>query len=263
MPSPSSVTVRPAPGFPAPRGGAGRVLLLPGLAGGARIWQPLAARLRGTCDVYEAALPWNSGGDPDWALSGDPVAALGAAIDGVGGRCEVVVAHSYAATLALHHLARRPAGPPPALMLISPFYRAHPTDFEWSDITYYLNDFHRILEAGLTVRSGGRVSGELLHDLGARLREVIGPYGWMRFFDAYLQTASLDLSAWPGPVVVVAGADDFAARPSDAEALSRHLPHAVLHVLADCGHFPMAERPDEVAALLLAHCLPTRDQELR
>ncbi len=82
------------------------------------------------------------------------------------------------------------------------------------------------------------------------MRDQVGPYGWTRWFQTYLRTPFLDLSRVDAPVLVVSGVDDIAARPDDGRALAKALPRGRFEPLDGCGHFPMIEQPDRLAALV-------------
>jgi pimeloyl-ACP methyl ester carboxylesterase len=136
------------------------------------------------------------------------------------------------------------------VVLVSPFYRAAHDDFDWPAISYYLNDFHRILAAGIRVRDGGRIDPDLRENMARRVRDRIGPYGWTRFFEAYLETPALPLDRVHTPILIISGARDFAAFPADTEALRAVLPNCRAHILPDRGHFPMVEGPAEFGRLV-------------
>ncbi|MFD7389428.1 alpha/beta fold hydrolase [Streptomyces sp. NPDC059852] len=53
------------------------------------------------------------------------------------------------------------------------------------------------------------------------------------------------------PVLIVVGADDVYTPVSDAEAIARLVPHAVLCVVEGAGHLPGAERPERFNKALL------------
>ena len=163
----------------------------------------------------------------------------------------MLIAHSFGANALLAHLDARGCDGIEGLVLISPFYRRAWADFEWATLSYYVNEFHQILEEGIRVRSprGGR-NGEILTAMGERLRERIGPHGWMRFFELFTRTPGLDLDALRVPCLVLGGETDVASWPDDCRALAAALPDATGVILEGCGHFPMLERPEETAELV-------------
>ncbi|MFJ8147785.1 alpha/beta fold hydrolase [Streptomyces sp. NPDC096094] len=221
-----------------------RVLLLHGLAGSTAVWRRFTELAGGELELWEAELPWAAHGDTRWSHDPDPVPWVARALDAVPGRVDLLIAHSFAANAVLELLVSRPAGRPGAVVLVSPFHRGTPEEFEWDTAVYYLHGFQRILDEGLRVGSDGRIPVELREAMALRVRDRIGPYGWMRFFDAYLRSPFLDTAAIGLPTLVVAGEHDFAARPADARALAGALPDARLRIFERSGHFPMAEQPE-------------------
>lgn len=221
-----------------------RVLLLHGLAGSTSVWRAYDRLAPDGVETWEALLPWRAEGDPGWSLGDDPADHVEHALDGVPGGADAVVVHSFTAGPALEVLARRsPRRGPRAAVVVAPFHRRSPEDFTWDDALYYLGGFHRILEEGVRIGTGDRVSPELRGAMALRVRDRIGPYGWQQFFGAYLRSPWLDVDALRLPVLVLAGADDFAAPPGDARALASALPDGRFQLFGDCGHFAMAEQP--------------------
>jgi len=58
------------------------------------------------------------------------------------------------------------------------------------------------------------------------------------------------LSGYPGPIVVVTGADDTAPGPKTSAAQAEAAPMGSLHVIAESGHYVPLERPSELNAIL-------------
>ncbi|MDT0480199.1 alpha/beta hydrolase [Streptomyces doebereineriae] len=222
-----------------------RVLLLHGLAGSTSQWGAYTELADDAVEVWDGVLPWGAEGDPRWSVTEEPGRHVERALDEVPGGVDVVVVHSFTAGPALEVLARR--GDIGAAVVVAPFHRRSPDAFTWDDAQYYLNGFHRILEEGLRIGAGDRVPPELRAAMALRVRERIGPYGWQQFFGAYLRSPGLDVDALRLPVLVVAGAEDFAAPPEDARALAAALPDGRLRMFDDCGHCAMAERPRDFA----------------
>ncbi|MFF2044598.1 alpha/beta fold hydrolase [Kitasatospora sp. NPDC058170] len=246
---------RPAAGTAA---GPLRVLLLHGLGGRPSVWHPLIERAGEELELWDAELPWQAmSGSEGWGLNPDPARFL---VELVDGRFDAVVAHSYAANLLTEATALGRIAPRPTV-LVSPFYRSSVRDFDWSVISYYLNDFHRVFEEALEVGETGRFAKAHRDWMARRLRDQIGPYGWMRFFETYLRTPTLDLGAVRSPLLVLSGERDTAARPADGRALAAAVPGARFELLPGCGHFPMVELPDRTARLvedfLRAAAVPT------
>ncbi|MBD0423391.1 alpha/beta fold hydrolase [Streptomyces sp. TRM S81-3] len=225
-----------------------RVTLLHGLAGSTRLWDHCRAQAPEDVRITAADIDWPFDGTAAPGLPGDPARTVAEVVRAT--RAQVVVAHSFAANALLEHLASPDASPLRGAVLVAPFYRPRRRDFDWDTISYYFNRFHQILEEGLHVTAAGRIDPTVRHAMALRVRETIGPYGWMDFFGAYLRTPALPLHRVRPPVLVVAGQDDRAAPPSDARNLARALPAARLDVFPSCGHFPMAERPRSFTRLL-------------
>ncbi|MFG2877386.1 alpha/beta fold hydrolase [Streptomyces sp. NPDC048337] len=242
---------RAAAGDPAPL----RVLTLHGLAGTTEVWRRFNALAHPSLEIWEAELPWAASavGTHGWSHHPDPVPWVREALAEVPGGPDVVIAHSFAANATLELLAAaEPGTGPDKAVLVAPFHRRDPADFDFETAQYYLNGFHRILDEGLRISSDGRLPEDLRELMALRMRERIGPYGWMRFFDSYLRSPFVDTSALARPVLVIAGEHDFAAPPGDARGLAGALPDAEVHVFGDSGHFPMAEQPELFAAAVNA-----------
>ncbi|WP_369390539.1 alpha/beta fold hydrolase [Streptomyces sp. CG1] len=240
--------------------GAPKVLFLHGLAGNDTMWQRAADVLGPGREIWLGRLPWRGQGLADWGRDPDLGGWVEQALLAVPGGPDVVVAHSMTSNVLLELLdqASRAAEDPfarfgvRALVLVAPFYRARPDAFDWATISYYLNDFHLILREGIHVQSRARISPETEIAMAERVREWIGPAGWVRFFDLYLRTPDLQTARITAPCLVIGGARDFAAPPDNATALAGALPDARLRVLADSGHFPMVDEPELFGAELQA-----------
>lgn len=238
--------------------GAPKVLFLHGLAGNDTMWQQAADVLGRDQEVWLGQLPWRGKGLADWGHEPDLGSWVEQALLAVPGRPDVVVAHSMTSNVLLELLDRTSrAGVDPfarfgirALVLVAPFYRARPDAFDWATISYYLNDFHLILREGIHAQSRGRISAETEIAMAERVREWIGPAGWVRFFDLYLRTPDLQTARITTPCLVLGGEADIAAPPDNATALAGALPDARLRILTGSGHFPMVDEPQLFGAEL-------------
>ncbi|MEE1784236.1 alpha/beta hydrolase [Streptomyces sp. SP17BM10] len=243
-----------------------RVLLLHGLAANDSVWEPALPELPDGLRLWTARMPWRTETIAGLGSETDLAGRLAQALESVPGGAEVVVAHSMAANVLLDLLDRelRAGVDAPrkygvrALVLVSPFYRSRAEQFDWETISYYLNDFHLIMEEGIRAHSGGRVPADLRRAMGERVRERVGPYGWFRFFDLYLRTPTLAAGRLALPTLVLAGESDFAAPPGEGVALAGALPDARSLVLPGCGHFPMLDAPGRFAAAVaeFVHTVP-------
>jgi pimeloyl-ACP methyl ester carboxylesterase len=226
---------------------AQRVLLLHGLGGRPGAWDRFVEHLGGPFELWDIELPWHGMTGSEWSHAADPVDIL---VDVIGGgEFDALVAHSYSANLLTEAFAAGLIDPRPSV-LMSPFYRPSPNDFDWSTISYYLNDFHRTFVEALRVGETSRFPEAHRNWMALRLRDQIGPYGWMRFFEAYLRSPFIDVATITTPSLVLTGTADIAARPDDGAALAAALPDARFVLLEGCGHFPMLEQPDRVARIV-------------
>nr|URG41745.1 Pep15 [Streptomyces sp. NAK02211] len=248
--------------------GAGpRVLLLHGMADSSSVWDrlctlvPQRAQLR-RAEIHTAELPWRGTGPPQWAHRLDPASWLAETLDelaGTVGPADVVVAHSFSALLLLDLVCGTSAptgtaGSPgprlPGMVLVSPFFRPRPEDFDWGTMTGLPEQFVRTLEEGIRVAAGPRSKPELHRALAERLCETIGPYGWSRFFELYLRTPWLRTGEVRTPALVVSGTEDRIAVTGEARDLVARMPAAKLRTFEETGHFPMAEQPERFADAL-------------
>lgn len=229
------------------RGRDRRFVLLHGLAGSVAMWQPVADLLAPRGEVSVPELPWSGTATSEWGHHRGQSGLLGEQF----GPGDVVVAHSYAATLLLGRLVRKEPPTPAAVVLVSPFFRPRPSDFQWSTITHFLGDFHLLLAEGMRAATGRPIPDERLHDMAVSVRDRIGPYGWIRFFETYLASATWDVRGVSAPVCVVHGDDDSIAPPQDAVDLYSRLPRATLRIVPGAGHFPMLlDAPNLADAIL-------------
>jgi pimeloyl-ACP methyl ester carboxylesterase len=224
------------------------MLLLHGLGGSPTAWDRFVDCGRPGYEVWDVELPWHGMAEPGWSRRRDPLRVVADLVNGgtPGGAprpFDVVVAHSYSAGLLLAALA---AGEVRigAAVLVSPFYRADAQSFDWPTVSSCLNDFHLVFIEALRVSRADQFSAEHREWLGRQLRDRVGPYGWLRFFELYLETPFLRLADVRTPVLVVRGDTDGASRLDDSRQLVRALPAARLAEIEGCGHFPMIERPE-------------------
>jgi pimeloyl-ACP methyl ester carboxylesterase len=237
-------------------GSGPRVLMLHGLAANDSVWERTIPLLPDEYELWTARLPWRTETIGEWGEQPNLKGWLAKAIEAVPGRAEVVVAHSMAANVLLDLLDQKNRGGVDALrqfgiralVLVSPFYRGRADEFDWNTISYYLNDFHLIMEEGIRAHSDGRFPADVQEAMGRRVRDRVGAYGWFRFFDLYLRTPALQTGRITVPTLVLGGETDFAARPEESVALAEALPDAVSRVLPGCGHFPMLEAAQLFAA---------------
>lgn len=235
--------VRAGPGDDPPR-----ILLLHGLCGSAAIWDTYAGLADAGWELWAADLPWRGTGVEGWADRPVEDWAEVAVADLPGG-ADVLMAHSFGTSAVLRWLDRQDTGADGGfavggrrlrgLVLVSPLYRADRDDFDWASVAYYVDRLDGILADGLLAGTGRTVPADTLRAMAAKVRELVGPYGWLRFFDTYLSMPQVRGERLAVPALVVGGAQDTSAFPADAEAVGRSLPAATVHLLPGVRHYPM------------------------
>lgn len=195
-----------------------RTLLLHGPGAGTPTWDAFAALAAPSLELWDAELPWDGGACP--------LARIGRVCATVKGGADIIVAHCLAANLLLELLCEDPALAPSALVLVAPYHRPHAGSFDRA------------------------AAGRGLEARGRRVGAPARSHGWLRLVDAYLRSPGPPVGRLALPVLVLAGAEDAAARPADGLALAAALPDSRARVMDGCGHFPMAERPGLFADLV-------------
>lgn len=244
-----------------PGEGAPAIGLVHGIEERYDVWDTVVPLLPDGAGAVAFEMPWDGRAGYRWAADPDVGRWVAAALAASPVPVRVLVAHSFGANAVLEHVHEHPDAVD-ALVLVSPFYKRRFEDFDWAVISYYLNDFHLILEEGVRVRAGAkRLDRDVRAAMAEKVRDRIGPHGWLRFFDLFARTPSLDLASLTLPCHVVGGERDFASFPHDCRALAAALPRASVEILPGCGHFCMLEEPAAVAASVgrfLEGCLRAR-----
>lgn len=226
-----------------------RLLLVHGLCSNAAVWDSFVAAADPRCELWVAELPWRGTGIAGWTSL--PVERwIDQAVARVPGGPDVVVAHSFGTNAVLSWLDGQDTSSAGRILaggrelrgvvLVSPLYRAEPDDFDWDSIEYYLYNVDQILATGMRARPDGRrLAPELRMTIAAKVRDLIGPQGWIRFLDTYLRMPSVRTERLRLPFLVVGSESDTVASPADSRALGKVLPDASVHILPDGEHFPM------------------------
>ncbi|MFJ9691442.1 alpha/beta fold hydrolase [Kitasatospora sp. NPDC101183] len=234
-----------------------RLLLLHGLGNNAGLWAAATPHWRPGLEVHAPQLPWSGEGIAGWRHETDSARHVEQALDAVEGGVDVIVAHSFATLPLLELLCRREAAGDPVraagVVLVNPFYRQRAEDFHWDEIVPMVGNFPQTVSEGIRLQSGARpIEPALQADIIRKLCVWIGPYGWLRFYDAYLRTPTLPVHLISAPCLVVGTELDTSAPASDARLLAARLPRAESVLLPGVGHFPMLEEPRRFTDLVHA-----------
>lgn len=216
-----------------------RLLFVHGLASGRGTWRAIVDIVDPRCELWVADMPWRGIGVPGWTAA--PVEHwIDVAVSAVPHGPDVIVAHSFATSAVLAWLDQRGVMADARVagaILVSPLYRRYEADFDWHTLTQYVDRFDEIIYEGIRHHAGPRASAA--RDVASRVRDLIGPLGWVRFFETYLRTPRFRVERLALPVLIVSGTADTVAHPSDARALADALPGATLATLPGEHHFPM------------------------
>ncbi len=237
------------------------IVLLHGLGGSLMTWQGVADAISQHKRVILVDLPGHGGSSaPDPGECDYSPAALASAIaDAIGAVCDepvVIAGHSLGGAIAAliaiasPHLVA-------ALVLIDPAGASEDTDPE----------LLRLIEADATDAGSREILELFFHDPTlvtstgvaehSRMLSQPGVHAAVRAvarssFDGAAQRLDIrDLLAdIDVPVLVIWGAEDRVFDVSHARVLSLAVPDAQVEIVADAGHVPHLERPDEVVTLI-------------
>ncbi|MBB0229770.1 alpha/beta fold hydrolase [Streptomyces calidiresistens] len=235
----------------APAEAGPRALLLHGLGSAESCWNAFAEHRPPGLDLWTAGLPWRAGG-PFAVPERDEGDRITEAIARVPGGVDVVIAHSYATLLLLARLADAAVGgADPArelavrgVVLVSPFFRPRPEDFAWSELPGFLERLRLGAEEGIRVMARKPLDPDLRAEMAEHACAQLGPHWVVRYLHAYLRTPFLRVEQVNLPVHVIVGDRDPIAPPAEGELLAARLGNASIDRIDDCGHTPMAERPE-------------------
>jgi pimeloyl-ACP methyl ester carboxylesterase len=235
-----------APGAP----GAPVVTFVHGLGDAWSSWKPVARELDPAWRLLALDLPWRAGADYRWRRL-PPGRWLGDALEQLGCRPDVVVAHSYGANAALELLCAADPRTGDAAMLICPLFRVPGRPVTWRTFEQSRATFVENIREG--VRSQISVRGSIVHPgvLDSMLDvaiDRIGPTGFLAVFEQYAQSAYLALGNVTQPVLVFAGGADPALSRAEATALAARIPHADICINDSYDHFCHIRHAREVAA---------------
>lgn len=248
-----------------PAGAAVTLLCVPGYNGTVAEFLPLLRRLPSSWRLVAVDLPGNGkSGKPDMAYSiAGFVEFLSAFSAQVGLSRFTLVGHSMGGQIAVHFTDRFPQAVE-RLVLIDPFGLDGEADV-WMPLARSgpLVDLAMAMNTRLFVEWAMKANN--FHDparlsaeyLDAAVEGTLSPEGRRssaRITKEVLGTAPVDdlLPRIAQRTLLLWGAEDRLLDPKWSARFASLLPDARLHLVAECGHSPTVERPEETAALILA-----------
>lgn len=223
------------------------------------IWDSILWNLEIPSPIYSLDLPWSGRQGYQWGLDTSASDWIKYSLEIIPYDVSIIIAHSFGTSAILEYLNSFPCHSVKAIILISPFYKENWKLFDWSVMTHYMNHFQDLLEEGLRMQiKADMPSKETLISMAEKVRDRIGPYGWLQFFNHFTRSPYLNLQNINIPCLVIGGEDDIASIANDCKALARRLPNSTLEIIPDCGHFCMLDKPKIVLDkinLFLKHTL--------
>ena len=250
------------------RRGTGRPLvLLHGLGGSWRSWDPVLDALAAEREVVAVDLPGFGGTPP---LPHPPTVAaladaLEAFLDEQDLRSAAVAGSSLGARLALELARRGSAGPTVAL---DPGGFWNRRELRWFELTIGLSlRLVRLLQPVMPAICASPVGRTLLFPQLSARPWALPPDLVLQEMRAYAAAPALDATfrelvrgpgqagtdTAPGPVLLVWGRRDLVTLPRQAPRAQRRFPRARLAWVEGSGHFPQWDRPEDTARLILEH----------
>jgi len=232
--------------------GAPLVVLAHGLEDAWTSWLPLANCIDPDWRVVALDLPWRPGNDYRWRTR-SAADWLGEALNLVGARPDVLVAHSYGANATLDLLCALDLRPGPAVMLVCPLYRQpkHPVSWRMFDLARSIFVTH--VREGLRARLGSRaqvLDPAVLQVMADLVLDRVGPSGFVTVFDQFAASGDLQLFAVEVPTLVLAGGADPTLSRGAALALAAGMPGADIQINDHYDHFCHIRQAADVAVQL-------------
>ncbi|WP_020519556.1 alpha/beta fold hydrolase [Catelliglobosispora koreensis] len=234
-----------APGQP----GGRLAVLAHGLEDSWESWLPLAKQISPQWRLVALDLPWRPGNDYQWRRRSSS-ALLADALDLVGQRPDLIIAHSYGANALLELLSIGDPRTSQAAALICPLYRPPEVAVTWKIFDRSRSAFEKHIKDSLLSRLSGRaerIGADVVENMIGKAIDRVGPAGFLAVFDQFVSSAAVALGEISASVLVLAGGADPTLSPQAATSLARRIPHASLLIDDEYDHFCYVQRPGEVA----------------
>jgi len=231
------------------------VLFVHGLGGSANCWRPLSNDLCNDYRLIVPELPCSARSPITETLTIESIAdSMWALLDSLDISQAHLIGHSMGTIVCQYMAAARPDGVT-SMSLLGPL--AEPPE----PARGALRD-----RAELVRQSGMRGVADALADVALSkktkrengnvqgfVREVIigqNPEGYAKSCIALAAAQAVDASLLSVPTLLITGDEDGVAPPANVEKLHQALPDSKYHVLDNCGHWTLNERPNAVCELV-------------
>lgn len=236
------------------------LVLVNGLGGHVRMWDPLRRQVRDVCTIaFDAP---GTGNSPTPAL---PLGVAGSArmitrlLDEFGLGQVDVLGYSLGGVIAQQLAWTSPRRVRRVVLLSTNTgwgsVPSHPVAFSGLLSLRRLRDPECYARLAPTLLGGAMRHNPDLVRQAAELRTTESPdtRGYLyQLLAAATWTTMPMLRLIRQPTLVVNGDDDPLARPINAKAIAALIPHAELHLVRGAGHHLFLERPDEVSSVIAA-----------
>ena len=231
------------------------ILFVHGLGGSANCWRPLTNDLCNDYRLIVPELPCSARSPITEALTIESIAdSMWDLLDSLDIRQAHLIGHSMG-TIVCQHMAAARASDVSSMSLLGPL--AEPPE----PARGALRD-----RAELARQSGMRGISDIIADVSLSkktkrengnvqgfARELLiaqNPEGYARSCIALAAAQAADAALLPMPTLLITGDEDVVAPPANVEKLHQALPDSIFHVLDNCGHWTLNERPNAVCGLV-------------